>query len=94
MQTATLEKIYEGLKTGRTIDLSSRLREEYKEYLDQPKGDDLQLTKVTMKFIRSSDPQIVVNMYRGRELIENKFYYLDQKDQLKKLLNSWLDLSQ
>lgn len=92
MNPLVLEKIYRGLKTQGRVNLTPFLREDVKEFVDQPNGREEQVIKLTMQYLKSADPQILVNVYRGRQLIENKFYYLDQKEQLKQLLNSYLNL--
>lgn len=92
MQTQTLERVYKGLKSGRKVDLTRFIKEGYKEYKDLPNGREEQMTKVTIELAGTADPAFIVSMYVDKKEVESHFYYLDEKDQLKQLLNSWLQL--
>lgn len=94
MKEITIQRIYEGLSKKRKVDLSPLLKEEMKTYKDSPKkGEpDQMVTKVTLEYVGGRDPQLIANLYEDQELVENHYYYLDQKDKLRKLLSTWLKL--
>lgn len=92
MQQQMLERVYKRLRTGKKVNLSPLLREHLKEYRELPNGEEKQVTKVTLELVGKIDPAIVASLYVDKTEIESHFYYLDQKSQLKSLLNSWLKL--
>lgn len=86
-----LVEIYSNLKNGGQVDLTPFIKDEYKEYVDSPSGEKL-VTKVTLELAGTQQPVFIASKYRDNELEESHFYYLDQKTQLKKLMNTWLNL--
>ena len=90
MQVQQLERIYKGLKAGRRIDITSMAKEEMKEYEDGSKHD-ICITKMYLQMRGKTDPIITASLYRKGKLIENHWYYLDQLQGLKGLLNTWLN---
>ena len=90
MDDQRLQKIYTDLKNGVVVDLTPFAKEEYKEYVDGRKGDKL-ITKMTLELVGRNQPVFIASRYKGDVLEESYFYYLDQKSQLKSLMNTWLD---
>lgn len=86
-----LHEIYVGLRTGKEVDLTSLAKDEYKEYVDTPKGERL-VTKMTLELKGRQQPVFIASLYKGTKLEESHFYYLDQKRELNGLLNNWLNL--
>jgi hypothetical protein len=93
MREATINRIYQGLKSGKKVNMTKFIKEEQKEYIDAP-GDkpDKQVMRIYLEMTGTTDPAITVSKYRQKKLIESHFYYLDQKDQLRQLLHSWLNI--
>ena len=85
-----LKRIYTDLKRGAKVDITPYAKEEYKEYIDTPKGEKL-ITRMTLELRGKQQPVIIASWYRGDELEESHFYYMDQKDQLKTLMSTWLN---
>ena len=85
-----LKRIYTDLKRGARVDITPYAKEEYKEYIDTPKGEKL-ITRMTLELRGKQQPVIIASWYRGDELEESHFYYMDQKDQLKTLMGTWLN---
>ena len=85
-----LNRIYKSLKRGAIVDITSMAKEEYKEYEITPGGEKL-LTRMTLQMRSKTDPIIIAERYRGSQVIENHWYYLDQLYALKSLLNLWLN---
>lgn len=85
-----LHRIYTDLKRGARVDLTPYAKEEYKEYVDTPTGEKL-ITKMTLELHGRQQPVIIASWYKGDELEESHFYYLDQKEQLKTLMSTWLN---
>lgn len=85
-----LKRIYTDLKRGAKVDITPYAKEEYKEYIDTPKGEKL-ITRMTLELRGKQQPVIIASWYRGDELEESHFYYMDQKDQLKTLMGTWLN---
>lgn len=85
-----LKQIYTDLKRGAKVDITPYAKEEYKEYIDTPKGEKL-ITRMTLELRGKQQPVIIASWYRGDELEESHFYYMDQKDQLKTLMGTWLN---
>ena len=85
-----LKRIYIDLKRGAKVDITPYAKEEYKEYIDTPKGEKL-ITRMTLELRGKQQPVIIASWYRGDELEESHFYYMDQKDQLKTLMDTWLN---
>ena len=90
MQELKLQKIYADLKRGARVDLTPYAKEEYKEYVDTPKGERL-ITKMTLEIAGRQQPVFIASRYRGDDLEESHFYYMDQKSQLKSLMGTWLN---
>ena len=86
-----LVEIYSDIKNSGQVDLTPFIKDEYKEYVDSPNGEKL-ITKVTLELVGTQQPVFIASKYRDDELEESHFYYLDQKTQLKKLMNTWLNL--
>ena len=86
-----LSNIYTSLVKGETVDITPYAKEEYKEYVDT-KDDERLITKMTLEYEKGLQSVIIASRYRGEELEESHFYYLDQKDQLRKLMNTWLNM--
>ena len=90
MQEQRLQKIYVDLKRGARVDLTPFAKEEYKEYVDTPQGEKL-VTRMTLELAGRQQPVFIVSRYKGSELEESHFYYMDQKAQLKALMSTWLN---
>lgn len=85
-----LHRIYTDLKRGARVDLTPFAKEEYKEYVDTPKGEKL-VTKMTLELVGRQQPVFIASRYKGDILEESYFYYMDQKSQLRSLLRIWLN---
>ena len=46
---------------------------------------------MTLELKGREQPVIIASWYKGNELEESHFYYLDQKEQLKTLMSTWLN---
>ena len=89
MVETQLAEIYNQLKEGQKVDLVPFAKEEYKEYVDTPKGEKL-VTEMTLQMKGTRQSVLIAELYRDKLLLENHWYYLDQLPELKKLLAQWL----
>lgn len=91
METQEMTRIHKDLREGKIVDLSHHVREELKEFKDTREGEQM-ITRITLKMEGRLDPVIIANRYVDEKEVESHFYYLDQKQQLRQLLNRWLNL--
>ena len=84
-----LKSIHKELNERKVVDITRLAKEEYKEYVDTPEGETL-ITRMTLQKKGIHYPTIVAERYIGEKLVENHWYYLDQLQDLKNLLSTWL----